>query len=365
MSVSPEKKLVAIAGGGTGGHLYPGLALAEKLKGYSTQNLDVIFIGSHHGLDSKVVPEFGYVLVQLSIGRGSPLSLKNPKNVILFLKGIWEGYTFFRKNKPDVVVSLGGFAAFIPGVMAWVFKIPLVLLEQNAIPGRVTKALSRFCRKIYLQFDCARNYFGASRSEIVYTGSPVLKKTQALLEVPYDDTRDALLIMGGSQGAYRLNQIICEIYGKLYGLGIKVIHIAGERDYDWVLKAAKGFDNISVLSYSDRIFDVYKTVKLAIARSGASTINEFQAAAIPAVFVPFPSARDDHQTANAEELVNAGAAVMCKESEIDLATFAEEIISLWNDSEKLDNMADNMRNSYKRDAAGEIAIRIKEIIESQ
>ncbi len=358
---SMSNDTIIVAGGGTGGHLYPGLALAEKLKQITEDKLSIVFIGSLEGLESQIVPKFNFELKTLPVGRGSPLSLKSPLNLPKFAISLFRCMKIFNANRPKAVISLGGFAAFVPGLVATFYKVPLFLLEQNSIPGRVTKALSPFAKKIFLQFQSAEKFLRSQRDKLSFDGSPLLEKMEKLTDTEYGIDRDTLLIIGGSQGATRLNQIMVEIYPILSKAKIKTMHLSGSRDYEWVAKEAEGFANIAVLEYSDVLEEVYPKTRLAIARAGASTINEFQVAGIPAVFIPFPAAKDNHQKINAEDILGSESQYIDIEEKIYPEVFAEKVISLFRNYNELKELSDKMKAQSKSNASLEIA---KKIVDS-
>ncbi|MHC4870366.1 MAG: UDP-N-acetylglucosamine--N-acetylmuramyl-(pentapeptide) pyrophosphoryl-undecaprenol N-acetylglucosamine transferase [Planctomycetota bacterium] len=349
------KRKIVLAGGGTGGHLYPGLALAEKLNEFSAEKIDMLFVGSADGLESKIIPEFNYTLETLPVGRGSPVSLRHPCNFPRFIHGLLKCMELFKEIKPAAVVSLGGYAAFVPGLIAGLFKIPLYLLEQNSMPGRVNKQLARFACNIFLQFKEAENHLGKYSQKACYIGSPLLSVMEGFSSYSLCEERNKFLVLGGSQGSFNLNSIICEIYPVLSKAGIEIIHVAGDKDFTRVNNKAHMYENIEVISYSADLSEIYRKTRLAIARAGASTINEFQAAGIPAVFVPFPEAKDNHQLLNAEAVLGVSSKYIQIESEIDLNEFSEQIISLWNNNNELNIMSNNMQSGFKANAASGIA----------
>ncbi|MFW5857913.1 MAG: UDP-N-acetylglucosamine--N-acetylmuramyl-(pentapeptide) pyrophosphoryl-undecaprenol N-acetylglucosamine transferase, partial [Planctomycetota bacterium] len=198
---------VLFAGGGTGGHLYPGLALAKALQARAGR-IWITFVGTAHGLDAELAPAAGFPLYTVPAGRGSPLSLRRPWNAVRFVQSVTACRRIFRMRPPDVVVGLGGFAAAPAGLAARWAGVPLVLLEQNVLPGRVTRLLSRWAAEIHLQFDEARTRLPRARGAVLHSGSPLRAELAALADGPPVDG-DRLLVMGGSQGARRLNELVC------------------------------------------------------------------------------------------------------------------------------------------------------------
>ncbi len=344
-----------LAGGGTGGHLCPGMALADELK-KMRPDIDLGFLGTNVGLDRELLWGSGYRLELLAAGRGSPLSWRKPGNAPRFAMALYQAYKLFRRERPDVVVALGGFAAAAPGIMARVLKIPLVVLEQNTVPGRVNRMLSGWAVEIFSQFEEARNFFRQSPAIFVHSGSPLREPFLRLCAEPPCDG-DALLVMGGSQGAKRLNEIVAGAARRIVGeTGCKLIHVAGpahEAEIRSFYHRA-GVD-AEVYGFYNNMEDLYRRSRLVVARSGAISLAELAAAGLPAVLVPLPSAMDDHQRLNALAMTSAGAAVSYEETKASTETFAPLVVSLWRDEERRQAMAWEMRRTARPDSGKEIA----------
>ncbi|MBN2711901.1 MAG: undecaprenyldiphospho-muramoylpentapeptide beta-N-acetylglucosaminyltransferase [Planctomycetes bacterium] len=352
------------AGGGTGGHLFPGLALAQELESKDPA-AEIIFVGTNHGLDKDIVGPTGYKLEIISAGRGSPLSIKAPLNLPRFGIAIWQSAMLIRRFRPDVVVALGGFAAAAPGLAARFLKVPLVILEQNTVPGRVNRMLSGWAREIHLQFDEARKYFN-SPAEIKFSGSPLRKEALDMFGEGEGESRkkDALLIVGGSQGAQRLNDISVKsaviISRKT---GCPVIHVAGAANEEKVRVeyAAAGVD-AEVFGFTDRLLELISRAKIAITRAGAMSIAELSLAGVPCVFVPLPSAMDDHQRFNAESVARSGGAVVLSQDTLDSDRLADEVLELLDTPSKLAEMSEKIKTVAMPKAGGDIAESILKLI---
>ena len=344
-----------LAGGGTGGHLCPGMALADELKSLRP-DIDLGFLGTNDGLDRELLWGSGYRLELLAAGRGSPLSWRKPANTPRFAYALWQAFRIFRKEPPNVVVALGGFAAAAPGIMADFLKIPVVILEQNTVPGRVNRLLSRWAVQIHSQFEEARNYFRDSPAVFNHSGSPLRSAFLRLCAEPPCDG-DALLVMGGSQGAKRLNEVVAGAARRIVGeTGCKLIHVAGpahENDIRNFYQQA-GVE-AEVYGFYNNMDELYRRSRLVVARSGAISLAELAAAGLPAVLVPLPSAMDDHQRLNAQAMVMSGAAVGYEETKASTETFAPLVVSLWKDEPKRKAMAEEMRRTAKPDSGREIA----------
>ncbi len=350
---------VVLAGGATGGHLYPGLALAQALRDNCPQ-VKLTFLGGRCGLDAQLVPEAGYRLVRLAAGRGSPVSLRKPLNAPRFALACAQCMRLFARERPHAVVGLGGFAAGAPGLVAAWRGMPLILLEQNAIPGRVTRFLSRWAAEIHLEFPQARGLLSGAKGEIVDAGSPVRRAIADLADRAYAPaSRDELLVIGGSQGAHRLNLLVAEAAPTLVRAGVCVRHITGDTDHARVAEAyAPLGEAAQALAYTHEMAQAYARARVVVSRAGGSTAAELWCAGLPAILVPFPEARDDHQTANARAQVQTGGAVLAVEKELCADRLTAAVLDLWHDTERLQRMSSAMRGLGRPDAADRIARRV-------
>ncbi len=351
-------KSLLFAGGGTGGHLFPGLALADAIKRRSPENT-VTFVGTVNGLDRDIVPMHGYALELISMGRGSPLSLKRPMNSPRFLLALWQSIGLLRRLRPDAVVALGGFAAAAPGIAARICGVPLVILEQNTIPGRTNRLLSRWAAQIHLQFSSARANLDAPAEIIHDSGSPIRAELAAFAaKPPVSGTH--LLIMGGSQGAEQLNQLVLAAIGGIVSdCECPVIHIAGSANEKTMKQAYDDLGiNARVHGFAHDMPGIYAAVRLAISRAGAGSLAELAAVGIPAILVPLPSAKDDHQRKNAVEIAATGGAVVMEQALASPDLLRETVSGLWHDASRISTMAKAIRLTAKPDAAERIAEKI-------
>lgn len=356
---------IIMAGGGTGGHLFPGISLAKQIKRENEKAL-ISFVGTSHGLDLEVVPRAGYAIDVLSAGRGNPLSKKRPLDAIRFVFSIFQSIKLFRKYKPDVLVALGGFAAAAPGIAAYLLDVPVVILEQNSVPGQVNLHLSRFAKKIYLQFRCARKFFTKTTANFFDFGSPLREEMRGLANEDIV-SGDALLVMGGSQGARRLNEIVLKSIAEISKqTNCKVIHIAGAANEDEITQAYKELGiEATVHGFFGGMEKCYRQAKLAISRSGAGSIAELAAAGVPSVLVPLPTSKDNHQFLNAKWVEERGGALVLEQDLLTPEILAKQVMRLWNDDKAREIMAECVRRTARPEAAKEIAENIFELIESR
>ena len=344
---------VVIAGGGTGGHLFPGLAVAEALTG---RGLGVTFVGTAGGIEVREVPAAGYPLrlvpgQQLRGGGGA----RAIRGVGATFRGVRHARALLRELAPRLVVGVGGYASVAVVLAARLGRIPAVLLEQNVVPGAANRMLGRFTSRICLGFAEAASYFPAGRS--VHTGNPIRRGILAA-GPRRPSSRRGLLVVGGSQGAHRLNEAMTSA-AALLGAdleGVDLVHQTGVTDRDAVAAryAALGMD-ARVEAFLGDMGPVYAATDVVLGRAGAMTCAELTAVGLPAILVPYPFAADDHQRHNAEVLVRAGAAMMILDRDLDGERLATALRSLLGDADRHAAMATAARALGRPQAAERVA----------
>jgi UDP-N-acetylglucosamine--N-acetylmuramyl-(pentapeptide) pyrophosphoryl-undecaprenol N-acetylglucosamine transferase len=350
---------VLIMAGGTGGHVFPALALARLLR---EGRRDVVWLGTRRGLEARVVPADGFPIEWLGVGGLRGKGLLTLLAAPFRLAGaLWQALSVMRRHRPIVVVGLGGFVTGPGGVAAWLCRRPLVIHEQNAIAGFTNRCLARLAREVLTAFPGA---FGPQIA-VREIGNPVRREIAAL---PRPAERFAgrsgplrILVVGGSLGAARLNSIVPQALAEAQrrgGLAFDVRHQAGEKligaaraDY------ARTTLRAQVTAFIDDMAAAYGWADLVICRSGALTVSELAAAGVGAVLVPYPHAVDDHQTHNAGFLVQAGAAVRIADAELGATRLADELIRLCADRATLVAMAERARGRARPDAAAQLLAR--------
>ncbi|MDI5889787.1 undecaprenyldiphospho-muramoylpentapeptide beta-N-acetylglucosaminyltransferase [Halomonas rhizosphaerae] len=343
-----EGRRVLIMAGGTGGHVIPALSLA---RGLQAQGVQVAWLGSPRGIENRLVPEADIPLHRIAVSglRGNGLAgwLLAPFNLA---RAVWQAGRVIRDFDPQLVVGLGGFASGPGGLAAWLARRPLVIHEQNAVAGLTNRVLSRLARRVYAAFPQAFS----GRAEVI--GNPVRDEIARLGEVPrradeMAGRRLRLLVVGGSLGAQALNERLPEALVRLpEARRPEVRHQAG-RDKDTATSEAYREQGVEadVTAFIDDMAGAYAWADLVVCRAGALTVAELAAAAKPALFVPFPHAVDDHQTANARALVDEQGARLMPQQEMSAATLAECLASLL-DPDTLATMAARARGSARLDA---------------
>lgn len=331
---------IAIAAGGTGGHIYPGLAVAQVIK-QRDPGAQIIFIGGTEGLEQDLIPREGYRL-KLIKARAllRKLSYKAFSAPFVCLIGFFQAISFFLAFSPAVVLATGGYVS-LPAVMAaWLLRIPVIIQEQNLLPGAVTRLASRFAQKCFLSFPQTQKHL---RGEVI--GNPVRKeiikadRVQARQSLGLKKER-VVLVVGGSQGAKKLNETILSALPDL-PFGVKVIHLVGRRDAAWINNhlAEKNFPNYQTLSYVYDMAAILAAADLVISRAGATAIAEFLVRGLPMILIPFPYAADDHQALNARAVAEAGAAISVPEKDFTPAKFIALLQDISLDYDKMSQAA--------------------------
>jgi UDP-N-acetylglucosamine--N-acetylmuramyl-(pentapeptide) pyrophosphoryl-undecaprenol N-acetylglucosamine transferase len=345
-----------LAGGGTGGHVIPALAIANELK--NSYGAEVLFIGTERGIENRLVPAAGYPLKLVRVGALKNVSLMTRAKTAFDLpRAVWDASRMLSEFAPEVVIGVGGYASG-PAMLAAVVKhIPTLAFEPNVVPGFANRVVARFVSGAAVHFEETAKYF--RHAEV--TGVPV---RQAFFEIAASDINKnrggvpTLLVFGGSQGAHAINEAMIRCLPELQrqAPGIHIIHQTGERDYNDALAAYKSLgESAEVFKFIEDMPAAFARADLVVCRSGASTVAEIAAAGKPAIFVPFPRAADDHQRVNAEALAREGAAVVVEELKLDGLWLAETIAALLGDSLRLRAMSEAARELAHPNAARDIA----------
>jgi UDP-N-acetylglucosamine--N-acetylmuramyl-(pentapeptide) pyrophosphoryl-undecaprenol N-acetylglucosamine transferase len=365
---APASPRILLAGGGTGGHIFPGLALAEELSA-AAPGCELLFVGAPGGLEETLVPEAGrrLELVESVKVRGALGLVRLPLGL---LRASRQAARVLAEFRPDAAVALGGYAAFAPGLAAWRRKVPLVVLEQNAIPGRVSRLLSRLAVEVHAEFAESADLFPCP-GKVLATGNPVRRSildAAARRATRRSDSGGKLtvLVMGGSQGAKRLNELFAQAAASpalepLAGR-LRAVQLAGADHFPAAAEAArKSPVETSVLAFEKDMAGLYGEADLVISRAGATALAEIAVCGLPAVLVPFPFAKDNHQEANARCFERAGAAKVFLESGLSGAGLAAELAALLASPATLPAMAEKMKSLGRPKAGAVIAGRLLEI----
>lgn len=346
-----------IAGGGTGGHLFPGIALAEEVATRHPRN-DVVFVGTNRGLEARVVPAAGFKFEAITSRGLKGMGLgKLLLGLFTLPVSLFESWRILRRTQPDVVVGVGGYSSGPVVLTAWLMRIPTAVQEQNALPGLTNRILGRFVKSVFLAFEEAVDFFPAGKVFVI--GNPIRRKLmENFLRSKIKHERFSVLVFGGSLGARGINSRMEAALDHLGDLKdqLHFVHQTGKNDVEQ-LKAAyasKGFD-AQVVEFIDDMSEAYARCELVICRAGATTIAELTVCKKASILIPFPYATDDHQAVNARALVDSGAALMFRESELDGQKLADQLRALAKDPDKLAKMEKAAGLLGRPEAAKELA----------
>jgi UDP-N-acetylglucosamine--N-acetylmuramyl-(pentapeptide) pyrophosphoryl-undecaprenol N-acetylglucosamine transferase len=351
-----------MAGGGTGGHLYPALALADELT-KRRKSCEVLFIGTKRGIEAKMLPKSKYPLKTIhASGLPRRPGLGQAKAIAVALAGAVQAASCLMKWRPHVVLGTGGYVSGPVLMAAKLLRLPMVIQEQNCIPGKTNRLLSRWADQVHIAYSESRRYF-KRKDNIVLSGNPVraslLKGSRAagLRKLRLASDGFTVLVLGGSQGAHKLNEAAVEAVEILKReSNIQFILLTGRKDYGWVKNRIKSLrTRAAVRGFMWNMEIVYHCADLAVSRAGASTISELLAVGVPALLVPYPHAAHDHQEANAKAIAEKGAAKFLPESELTGAKLAAAIRELARSKRKLKEMSINARNCARYGAREKIA----------
>jgi UDP-N-acetylglucosamine--N-acetylmuramyl-(pentapeptide) pyrophosphoryl-undecaprenol N-acetylglucosamine transferase len=349
---------VVLAGGGTGGHVIPALAIARELR--ERHGAEILFIGTSRGIENRLVPAAGFPLRLIEVGALKKVSLARRLKTLFALPwAVVLAWRLLREFRPDVVIGVGGYASG-PGIMAAVLaRIPTLVFEPNRVPGFANRVVARLVSAAAVHFEQTGTYF---RNPHI-TGVPVRRDFFQIADrSPHPGDPPTLLICGGSQGARAVNRAMLQALGTITSAvpGLRIIHQTGERDFQAAKTEYQGATAASGLAvevspFIDDMPRAFAAASLIIGRSGASTVAEIAASGKPAIFIPFPHATDDHQRRNADVFAEAGAAVLIPEAELTPERLAGTVISLLQDPARLQRMGAASRSLSHPNAAGAIA----------
>jgi UDP-N-acetylglucosamine--N-acetylmuramyl-(pentapeptide) pyrophosphoryl-undecaprenol N-acetylglucosamine transferase len=361
---------VVIAGGGTGGHLFPGVAVAREIQS-RVPGAQVSFVGTSRGIEARVVPleGFGLDLIRSSGIKGKSMTARM-QGVALLPLSLVDAWHVVSTRRPQLVIGVGGYSSGPVVLVAAVRRIPTMLLEQNAVPGLTNRLLAPFSRAVAVSFESTGELFGA---KAFLSGNPVRPEFLSLTdqrdgaEKPAN-SRVRLLVFGGSQGAHAINVAMMGAAAELAARvpELRVTHQTGARDLEIAGEAYRkaGLD-AEVAAFFDDMPKRLAETDLIVCRAGATTLAEVTAAGRAAILVPLPGATDDHQRTNAEALVGAGAADMLTQAEMTGYKLADRIVALANDAGRRDRMSAAARRLARPDAARVIVDRALELIKTR
>lgn len=360
-----KTKKFIISGGGTGGHIYPAIAIANELK-LRFPEAEFLFVGAKDKMEMQKVPQAGYNIKGLWIaGLQRKLTLKNAMFPFKLLSSLSKSFQILKQFKPDVVIGTGGFASGAVLKVANMLRIPTVVQEQNSYPGITNKLLAKKASSICVAYENLDRFF--PKEKIKLTGNPVRqdlisvenKREEAITYFNLDKTKKTLLVLGGSLGARKINQLIAKELEFLNQLDLQIIWQCGKLYFDEYQKY--NATNVQVVSFIDRMDLVYASADFIISRSGASSVSELCIVGKPTIFIPSPNVAEDHQTKNAKAIWDRNGAILVKESDLEsqFETVFEELVS---DEEKQKQLSENIKKLALPNATKDIVEEIIKLI---
>ncbi|WP_396198482.1 undecaprenyldiphospho-muramoylpentapeptide beta-N-acetylglucosaminyltransferase [Flavobacterium sp.] len=362
-----EKRFI-ISGGGTGGHIYPAIAIANELK-IQFPDATFLFVGAKDKMEMQKVPQAGYKIEGLWIaGLQRKITVQNALFPIKLASSLLKSFFILKRFKPDVVIGTGGFASGAVLKVASMLGIPTVIQEQNSYPGITNKLLAKKANSICVAYENLERFF--PKKKLHFTGNPVRqdlmevvsKKEEAIAHFKLDASKKTLLILGGSLGARRINQLIEKELDFLLQLDFQIIWQCGKHYLNEYSKYNEK-ENVQVTAFIDRMDLVYAAADVVISRSGASSVSELCIVGKPTIFIPSPNVSEDHQTKNAKAIVERGAAILIKESNLD-SEFKIVFETVVKDQGKLQNLTENIKKLAKPNATKAIVEEIKKVLKN-
>ena len=360
-----KKPRFIISGGGTGGHIYPAVAIANELKSRFPE-AEFLFVGAKDKMEMQKVPQAGYAIKGLWIsGIQRKLTLDNAMFPFKLVSSMWNSFRIIKSFKPDVVIGTGGFASGAVLKVASMLNIPTVIQEQNSYPGITNKLLAKRANKICVAYENLERFF--PKDKMILTGNPVRQdlineasKSEAIAYFKLDANKKTLLVLGGSLGARRINQLIEKELDFLLSQNIQIIWQCGKlylNDYSKYNEK----ENVQVVAFIDRMDLVYAAADVVISRSGASSVSELCIVGKPTIFIPSPNVAEDHQTKNAKAISDKNGAILIKESELEtqFETIFSDLIS--NESKKSE-LSQNIKKLAKPNATKDIVEEIMKLV---
>lgn len=360
-----KKPRFIISGGGTGGHIYPAVAIANELKSRYPE-AEFLFVGAKDKMEMQKVPQAGYAIKGLWIsGIQRKLTLDNAMFPFKLLSSMWNSFRIIKSFKPDVVIGTGGFASGAVLKVASMLNIPTVIQEQNSYPGITNKLLAKKANKICVAYENLERFF--PKDKMILTGNPVRQdlineasKSEAIAYFKLDANKKTLLVLGGSLGARRINQLIEKELDFLLSQNIQIIWQCGKlylNDYSKYNEK----ENVQVVAFIDRMDLVYAAADVVISRSGASSVSELCIVGKPTIFIPSPNVAEDHQTKNAKAISDKKGAILIKESELE-AQFETVFSDLISNESKQAELSQNIKKLAKPNATKDIVEEIIKLI---
>lgn len=348
-----------MVGGGTGGHVYPAIAIAQAIQDIDLDS-QILFVGSDDGIETRIVPKERFSLVTIPAKRMlRKLTLKSIVAPLYAFRSIFGSLKVIRDFGPDVIIATGGFVSLPVVIAGRMLGVPVLMHEGNVTPGLSTRICKWFASRITIAFESSRRFYRFRK--VFCVGGPVRKeilkavKGISIQNMGLRQDQKIVLILGGSQGARSINQAVVDSLKDMGELGVQVLHVCGDRDHDWVKAAAgESSDFYHLIPYMYNVWDGLAAADVVVSRAGATAISEILARSLPAVIVPFPFSSERHQDFNARQLGDAGAAVIVKDNELNRERLISELKKILADKELYSRMQAMCRTLTHPNASIEI-----------
>ncbi len=356
-----------VSGGGTGGHIYPALAIADQFKS-EFPSAEILFIGASDRMEMTKVPQAGYPIEGLWIaGIQRSLSLKNLMFPIKLVWSIFKANRIIKNFKPHAVIGTGGFASGPTVIAASRKGIPVLLQEQNSYPGLTNRQMSKYAKKVCVAYDDMERFF--QQDKLILTGNPVRGaitqnhslKAEGLAYFGLKENKTTLLVLGGSLGARTINDALKHDIDTILDAGIQVIWQTGKFYFDELMQTVPQKEGLHMTQFIDRMDLAYNSADVVVSRAGALSVSELCLTALPVIFVPSPNVAEDHQRKNAESLVNKSAAKMIADKDA-IEHLGQAIIQLANDAGERDRLSKNILSLAKPNATTDIVNELKSML---
>lgn len=354
-----ELKIV-IAGGGTGGHLFPGIALAEYLE--KNWRARILFIGASYGIENKILPEMSFEFKKTPMrGLQRKLSFTNLLFPFRLFISLVQCAIIFLREKPNIVVGTGGYVSAPPLMIAILFGIPTLIQEQNSYPGLVNRLLAKHITEMHISFEASRKHF-KKQSNLRLSGNPVrqssakTEKVSSLKNFKLLEDKITAIVFGGSQGAARINKALLSVIQKIDSSGkLQILWATGSSQFTEISRAMKQYEFVQCHAFINDMTAAYACADFAICRSGATTLAELALAGLPSILIPYPYSAEGHQEKNALSVYSAGAACIIPENELSKEKLLFEINKLTNSADLRMSMSNASKNLAKPEATKTIA----------
>ena len=354
-----------ISAGGTGGHIYPALAIVKKFQ-KEDKNFEVLYIGTHNRMENDIVPKEGIPYQSLKIyGFSKKNLIRDVKNVGYLMKAYYKCIEIMKEFKPDIVVGVGGYVTMPVILAARKLKIKCVLHEQNSIPGKTNKFLSRGVNAIFTSFEMSKKYFSKDVN-VIYSGNPSGDNVKYLKPINKESLglskdKKLVLVTSGSLGSSSFNEKLIEFLKLCKNESYEILFITGNRNYAEFNKHHFS-QNVKILPYLDNLSSLFSSCDLVISRAGAGTISELLISKTPSILIPSPNVANNHQYYNAKDMCDSGLALMVLESELDGKKIYEEVSELLNNNSKYKEIKKNLNQAKYFSSTDKIYSEIKEIV---